>query len=312
MADACPPLGLLLQADPESATVDHIADCRRCRALRATGPAEPARAVESAAPTSTPGAGEARPGAVVTVGTPGVDENLVAIVARTGEDGITVVPVGSRPELATEWDVLLGRAALGYSALAQVWNWGSILPEQIREPLAELPAADFAAVVETLRASSTSGPPPPSIRRGPPVLDSGDPRLLFQEEETERARGYWEPLLALAGAATLGQLVAHRRAELALDAAQLEEVAAQRGWLGEIEADRADIPSLLTPDALAALMRRLRLGASRRLGRIAAVTIEGHAGPSAALARGKTGARREGPGTAEYVDEFLRRLAEDE
>jgi hypothetical protein len=146
-------------------------------------------------------------------------------------------------------------------------------------------------------------------------------RVFFSTTGSQRAgTPFWEPTLALAGAVTLGQLVSHRRQELALAVEELESVwLAADGWLESLERGTLDIQRVLPPAALASLMCRLRLGASGRLGRIATWTLERQsetAGllPGTALA-GKRVGRHAPPGrdsVPNYVEHFLQELERQE
>jgi hypothetical protein len=261
---------------------------------------------------------EPEPGTVVLIAAPGSDEHLVAIVAKVGDDAVTVVPLSEGVELATDWDLLLERDLLGYATMAEIWNYGSVLPEQLVEAIATLDAPVVSQVETMLRAAVSSAEVPQGLPLGVPALDDADPRLLFQGEETERVHAFWEPNLALAGAATLGQLVKERREELKLDPEELEEAAGRRGWLEDIERDELDIQSVLSPTALAAFVRRLQLGRSRRLGRLTLWTIEAQrkqAPPALGISFGRKRKGYRGGGEPEqsamkYVDEFLRELEE--
>jgi hypothetical protein len=245
---------------------------------------------------------------VVLVDTPESDELAPAITVGSSEDGMRVLPVSERVDLATEWDVLLDPPLLGYAAMAEVWNYGTVLPEQLAAIITAVPVTLHQALKDVLRAAHEGKSAPADVPTGPPILSDDDPRLLFQDEESERLRPFWEPTLVLAGALTLGQLVHHRREELALTADELEDVGPRADWLPELEAEALDIPSTLTPTALANLMRRLRIAASARLGRIAWTTLQSQ---PPALAR-----RAEQPPDAgevkRYVDAFLRELKEQE
>lgn len=242
----------------------------------------------------------------------GCDELLPAVVLADSEDAVTVAPVSDRVELATEWDLLVPVRVLGYEAITEVWNYGSILAEQLEEVLAELDPQTIEDLQSLARAAVTGGDPPADVRVGPPVLDDADPRLLFQDAEAERCRHFWEPALALAGALTLGQLVAHRRSELVVPVDELEALVGP-GGLARLERDELDVRRSLPPGSLAALMRRLHIGASRRLGRIAVYTLETQrtAPGGLALARGSDlpgSAGGDVPAVHEYVDAFLQDL----
>ncbi len=319
MSDArCPALSDLFAAPQAREVAEHVGGCPRCQALLASVEERVQPEEQTGDQARLRSAPEPEPGTVVLVAAPDSDEHLVAVVAKVGEDAVTVVPLSEQVELATDWDLLLEKDPVGYATMAEVWNYGSVLPEQLVEALATLDATVVAQVETMLRAAVSSAEVPQGLPLGVPVLDDADPRLLFQEDETERVHAFWEPTLALAGAATLGQLVRERREELALDPEQLEETAGRRGWLGDIERDELDIPSVLSPKALAAFMRRLHVGGSRRLGRLTLWTIEAQrkqASPALGVSFGRKRKGYRGVGgqeqsATEYVDEFLRELEE--
>lgn len=313
MTDApCPALTDLFADFTAPATAAHAARCVRCHALLAAiderlpaEPEAPSPPLEQAQP--------ARAGSLALIAAPGSDRLLPAIVVASGEEGLTVVPVSPEVALATEWDLHLPDSILGYSAIAQVWNHGQVLPEQTVEELASLSAEQLAAVQALMRAANLSSQPPEGLPVGPPVMHEQDPRLLFQEAEAEDAHPFWEPTLTLAGAANLGQLIRHRRQELALAPEQLERASGVPGWVEGLESDTVSLPGVLSPGALAAVMRSLRVGASSRLARIVRWTIEaGTPTTGTALARGAGDDTRHEPVDVEgYVAEFMRELVQD-
>ena len=261
---------------------------------------------------SEPGGTNTRPGCVVLVADAAASRLMPAAVIAAAEDAVTIVPMSAAVEHATEWDLNVPAVVLGYQAIAEVWNFGSVLPEQIAEVVTELPGTTLEALGHLVRAAAGSAVVPEGLDVGPPVLDDADPRLLFQDAEAEAAHAFWEPTLILAGSLTLGQLVHHRRVELELPAAELEAVGRQAGWIADLERDELDLRADLPAGALAALMRRLQIGASRRLGRIAAWTMEAQV-RSAGTAVARKGQSREAaadvPSIEAYVETFLHDLA---
>jgi hypothetical protein len=315
MTDApCPAVTDLFAEPPVPAAAAHAVRCARCHALLAAIderlPAKPetfSRPVEHTQPASV--------GSLVLIGAPESDRLLPAIVIAFGEEGLTVVPVSPEVALATEWDLQLPASILGYPAIAQIWNHGQVLPEQIVEELASLPADQLTPVQALMRAANSSSQPPKDLPVGSPVIDEQDPRLLFQETEAEDAHPFWEPTLTLAGAATLGQLIRHRRQEIALEPEQIERASGVAGWLGNLESDTLALPGELSAGALAAAMRSLRVGASSRLARILRWTIQA-SGPTtgAALARGARDTRHDPDSDIDvdgYIAEFMRELGQD-
>ena len=314
----CPALSELFAAEPSASVSAHLAECRRCQALLASADDRVAVDLDEAGEWSVNNA-EPAAGEVVLVAAPASDEYLPAVVAKVGDETVTVVPLSGEVEAASEWDLLLDQDVLGYQSMAEAWNFGTVLPEQVGERLVKLKAEDFEQLRQLLRAAATSGSVPEGVPVGVPIVGDDDPRLLFHDEEVERVHVFWEPTLALAGAATLAQLVAHRREELALAPEELESVSltAESGWLARFEEGELPIQRYLLPGALAALMARLQIGVSRRLIRIATWTLEEQAqstgyATGSALARKRLGSSSSEQTVSDYVDEFIRELARHE
>ena len=314
----CPALSELFAADSSARVKAHVAGCRRCQALLASEEDRVAVDLDEAGDWSVDKA-EPAAGEVVLIAAPASDEYLPAVVAKVGDEAVTVVPLSGEVEAASEWDMLLDRGVLGYRAMAEAWNFGTVLPEQLGERLAKLANDTFEQLRQLLRAAASSGSVPAEIPVGVPIVGDDDPRLLFHDEEVERVHVFWEPTLALAGAATLAQLVAHRRQELALAPEELESVSltAESGWLVRFEEGQLPIQRYLLPGALAELMARLQIGVSRRLARIATWTLEEQAqstgyATGSALARKRLGTSSSEQTVSDYVDEFMRELARHE
>jgi len=216
------------------------------------------------------------PGAVGLITDAFAEQLLPAVVVRHGDGAVSVVPLSPAVQYATEWDLRIPADALGYAVIAEVWNYGTVLAEQCLEVVGTLSAASLTALEQLVNAATAGSAAPDSVPVGPPVLDDADPRLLFQESEAEQAHAFWEPALALAGAATLGELLRHRREELAIAAVALEGISGETGWLDAVEEDSVDPRQALPARALASVLRRLQIGASTRLRTLMRSTLEGH------------------------------------
>jgi hypothetical protein len=228
--------------------------------------------------------GALAPGAVVLIGDASNSGLLPVVAIRSGDGAVTVVPLSAAVEFATEWDLEIPADELGYRAIAEVWNYGTVLREQCLEVVAMLATTTVGALEQLCRAARSGSPIPDGLAVGPPVLADDDPRLLFQDSEADVAHSFWEPALALAGAATFGELLRHRREELHVEKAELEATAGTDGWLAGVESDLVDLRRALPPRALARVLRRLQFGASSRLRTIVHATLEG---ASPRLARGE-------------------------
>lgn len=246
------------------------------------------------------------PGSIALISEERGDELMPVVVRRATEEGLVVVPVSADVLLATEWDLYLPAKQLGYSSIARLWNFGSVLVEQVTEIVGALDPAQAEELDALARAARESGEVPDDLNVGPKILDDQDPRVLDQTESADNVRRFWEPALSIAGAETIGQLVAHRRQALGLQPNELEgSISAPDGWLDELEGDRLNIRASLTPKDLASLMKRLRVRASRRLGRISLWTIEGNV-PQ--LARGGVNGPDADTKAADYVQAMLTEL----
>jgi hypothetical protein len=294
MTDApCPALADLLADEPIPGVAEHAAGCVRCRALVASTHEQSGLTREPAAETERPTPVSAAPGGIVLVSSDSADELLPAVVLAVSEETATIAPLSAEVWGATEWDLLLPPSEVGYPAAVQVWNTGTVLLEQLQEVIGALGRTAFEQLAALARAAAASAVPPADAAVGAPVLNDEDPRLLVQDEQAETARLFWQPALALAGAATLGQLVRHRRTQFAEAEAE--------PWVESLERDELDIPRALSAQALAALLRRLGLAGSRRLREIARATIEAHA-PATARGGSQVSAAAE---NARYLDELM-------
>lgn len=224
---SCPSLdelrGQLERAD--EAIARHLESCRRCRALllliaeQGSSLPSPAAAAAEPQPLGEPSAEEVRrpidvtEGAVVIASSPEAPgELLVALVLDTefeaaGRDGLIVAPLSTETEFATDADVVLTRAQtlLGYEVMAEIWNHGTLLREQLEEQRGvvesdawETLAALYAAAIgefedEAEEAQTTAVP----VGDGPPIIADEDRRLLFQDEEIERAQRFYLPAARL-------------------------------------------------------------------------------------------------------------------
>jgi hypothetical protein len=233
--------------------------------------------------------------AVVVADADGSELAPVIVVART-EEGLAVIPVSDDVHMGTDWDLFLPRQLLGYDALAMTWNHGVVLAEQVHDHIAQLSRELVTDLHRMMYAAARSGAPPEDVGSGAPVLSAADPRLLFQDEVAESLRAFWEPAMVLAGAATLGEVIRHRRLELGLPENFAKEIP-------DLEHDRVYLQHAMPAKDLAAVLRRLRIRASARLALLTRMTLEMQA---PALPRGAKATGGDSP--AEYVADLLREL----
>jgi hypothetical protein len=303
---ACPSLADLLVSDSELSDElrGHLAACRRCRALR-RHMLERALAVEIAADAPAlgkkpqerlSGATDRTVGGVYALHGPVADEYLIGALVDWDEEEAVVIPISDAVTNATDWDLLIGPEALGYPAMAEAWNHGTVLVEQLEEKLGELGGLT-EPLVALYEAALAGDAVPEEMLAGVAVLADADPRLLFQDEESERVSDFWQPATLLAGVASVGELVRLQREELAIESPELVDFVEPEA-LAALEGDRLDMAGALAPAAFGRLMRQLGVTWSRRFRALARATalatyrdpLEGAAG--VALYRSRRGGGR--------------------
>lgn len=189
----------------------HLAGCQRCTTLlaqvRAAHPSDDAEMPDVELPGGGHAVGRARRELAETsrvrTGTlwraaSGPDSHVawvVGIVGRSpdGSGALLVVPVAGEPEWATEKDLLLDRAVLGYPAFLDMTNLGSLLREQLLEPVAELERPVAEGMVAMYRHLLAGSPAPLEVSRGIAAIDETDPRLLEQAARAEVLQELWRP-----------------------------------------------------------------------------------------------------------------------
>jgi hypothetical protein len=315
---ACPSLEALFAADDgDEELQEHLAGCRRCRALRRhLHPAELEKAAEplKKEPARAGDLSHERTlGSVYAIHGPMRDEYLLGALVDWDEEEAVVVPVSHETRFATNWDLLLDEQLLGYRAMAEVWNHGTVLVEQLNEKIAEL--GDWSGALTTLyEAALESRELLASVPVGPPVLSDVDPRLRFQGEEGERAAGYWQPAILLSGVENVFELVRLQRDELGLEADELD---VEPTTLEALERGTLDIGNEIPVPAFGALLRRLQLDASRRLEQLVATAVLANYTERlemrAALARKRRGMRKrpEPESREQFAATYARKVMEE-
>lgn len=270
----CPSFDALLATDEEitDEVREHLDVCRRCRVLRSRllerAQEQPTLAVAASDLRKEPTQRRSGPptpsvGGIYAIQGPLADEYLVAALVDWDDEEAVVVPFSDDVVYATNWDILLERSLLGYSAMAEVWNHGAVMREQLVEKLGELGGA--TEVLSALYvAALESGEVPTGAPVGPPVLGDADPRLLFQSEETERTSVYWQPATLLAGVESLGELLHLQREELGIELQDLGQLISEN-QLVAAERDRLDLVGNIEPPTFASLLKALHLVLSQRL-----------------------------------------------
>lgn len=272
MTDRCPALIDLTASELGPEIEAHLATCRRCRTLRALLPIQEGESAESGTPPSSreirrrPSAGDF--GLVTTFDDP---DNLVVFVAAVRNGEAVVVPISDETRFATEWDLLIEEHVLGYPAMAEAWNHGVVLVEQLSEALLTAPP-DVRDQILALVEATKSDRVPTGLPIGVPVLGANDPRLVFEESEAEAARRYWHPRMLLADVSSVGELVTRRQEELVMHDEELESLYDRPSWLRDIRENRLKLRE--HKDALVLLLRALGVKGSGRLRSLLIGTVE--------------------------------------
>lgn len=292
----CPSFAELFAADVSDELRAHIASCPRCRALkRHVAPTD----IESVA---EPLAKEQQRhefdvgrtlGSVYAIHGPASDEYLLGALVDWDDEEAVVVPLSDDVRYATNWDLLLEQKLLGYPAMAEVWNHGTVLIEQLNEKIAEL--GEAASAVEALYTKALEGGElPTALPVGPRVLSEIDPRNAFQDQEGERVAGYWQPATLLASVESVFELVRAQRDELDIAPEAIDTL--DPSALDQLEAGKLDVGNQLPTAVFAELLNRLQVSASQRLERlIAAAVMATYQEPletRTALARKRRGMRK--------------------
>lgn len=314
---ACPSLDSLFAADEADEELrEHLAMCRRCRALRRhlepteiTDVAEPLKKV----PVQMELSAEPTVGSVYAIHGPLSDEYLLGALVDWDDEEAVVVPISDETRFATNWDLLLDQQLLGYQAMAEVWNHGTVLIEQLNEKIAQL--GDWGGALSTLYDAAIEGAKLPTLLPvGPEVLSDADPRLVFQDDEGERVATYWQPATLLAGVDNVFELVRLQRGELGFEADELD---VEPHELESLERGTLDIGNEVPASTFGALLRQLQLGASRRLEQlVAAAVLANYTDPletRAALARKRRGMRKRPDTTSRerFAAEYARKAMQE-
>lgn len=185
--------------DPEAR--DHLSRCPRCQALLAGLPENleipnvPGQRVAMPARAIPPIPERIQTGQLWRAMPVGWNElaEVVAVLGRSPEadDRYLVVPVVTEPEMATERDLVLDAALLGYAFFLDLANLGTLLRGQLAEYLGSLNPDQSKALVSLYRFTLGAATAPEGLLTGVPVVSEQDPRLLAADARGERLRALW-------------------------------------------------------------------------------------------------------------------------
>jgi hypothetical protein len=214
----CPTLAELAQfaAGSDDSLRVHVEHCRRCRALvkgmtAAPGP-DSAETGGNFEPLSYSGPLPQRSvpaaesfGELCVAATEDAPGTLLVCAVLDWRPGsyprtVEVAPISPDVDLASDHDLLLDAGSpLGYPAIVEVWNHGTLLASQIDERLGPLPDESRYALDALYGAllGTADYPALKTISRGVPIESDEDPRAAFQDAEAERAASFWMPAARL-------------------------------------------------------------------------------------------------------------------
>ena len=178
-------------------------------------------------------------GDVVIAATPDAPETLLVCVVldprpESAPRTLEVAPVSTDTAMASDFDVVLETAdPLGYPALIEVWNHGTLVATQVSERLGRLTDNASSAVDALYRAlMGDESAEVMDASRGVSIESDEDPRAVFQEAEAERVRSFWSPAARIYSEPadvpeTVGSLLSDWLTQTGWD---VPAYAAQLGW----------------------------------------------------------------------------------
>ncbi len=249
----CPSIAELADhlARREPAVAAHLETCRRCRAVvRLLGERgrEPLPEIgqRELSPASLPRREEPTEryfGEVCIAEGEQTEGALLVCVALSWDEEadaetVVVAPISPEVENASDSDLILeADEPLGYPAIVEVWNHGTLLGDQIVERLGVLDEETRRSLDALYEAVLNGEGSPAGAPVGVEIVSDDDPRAVFQEEESERASGFWWPAARLyaerpAEQPSLGRMLREWLAEQGYDE---RDYARELGWRpGEI------------------------------------------------------------------------------
>jgi hypothetical protein len=189
---------------------------------------------------------------------------LVVVMAVTG-DAVRVVPLSSEVRSATEWDLFLPAATLGYRAIAQPKLAGTVALNQLDQRLSSLMPESAQNLTELATAADAGvSIPPEHLPLGPWVLTERDERLTARACTADRLQGYLTLALAdpMAEWRSLGAILVRGSRASGVD---LAIAVGDPGQAEQLRADRLNLFEALPPRKMAQLLAALRIGWTERV-----------------------------------------------
>lgn len=254
--ELCPAVGDLTARDLDAAVLAHLRRCRRCAVLaREFRTSLEVQAVAESLDRRQPtwrDELDPRIGEVYCVRSPERDglEPAVVVALEDRDAAVLTIRDGNAPALGCE--VILDDAVLGFAASVAPDLGGWVLPEQLDGRLGVLPPDQMRSLPVPARA---------------PTGDEEQSREAPLVVAREGLEPYFEPARSLTETQTLGELLVVRQASLGITSADV--ASAEDLTEAEFEAikdDRADLLTVVSPQAFGGVLRRLRVLFSAKLG----------------------------------------------
>jgi hypothetical protein len=123
------------------------------------------------------------------------DQLLLAVITASLEgDRAAIIPLASETLHATESDLTIPAAVLGYDAIAQVKLAGTVFAAQLDQRVSSLPAPLMGELMQLAHAAEEGASiPPADLPVGPWVLAEADPRLRTREVTAQSLLHYLKP-----------------------------------------------------------------------------------------------------------------------
>lgn len=206
-------------------------------------------------------------GAVVRVVLGTADEFLLAAVIERDEFEAIVAPLSEELELAAEWDLFVGPQGIGWPAVAEVWNAGAVLLEQVEETIGHLSDEDAQRLGDLYEASlDGTRTSLPREWTGAPITGGEDPRILHQEEAFEFARTYYVPASTFTDVGSLPSLLEQCASERNLTLHDVQDrLAEDAPWLSAMANRTVDLPAEAPATILVRVLKELDIPICRRV-----------------------------------------------
>jgi hypothetical protein len=209
-------------------------------------------------------------GDVCAAETPGWDERLILIVTGVCDGIVDFVPVSEEVAYATDRDLLIDAGAIGYEAMAEAWNIGSLLIEELAEKLATLDDSTWTNLCVLLDVVEHGAELPDALPVGVPIVGEKDPRWGFHVLESDRVRPFLSNAAALRGISRLPALLARKAEEAGVAVDALSERFGD--WVNDLAANTINLEEQVDKSDLTALLNELRVPAIQKVVAIVACT----------------------------------------